>query len=355
MFLYIYIKGEFKMHMSVLMEKMRDERKPIHAILKLTYQCNFRCVHCYQTPEKGISPKQELNTKDWFKIIDMLKIQGILTITFTGGEVLARSDFWRIYLYAYEKNFKITILSNISMLCSEMIDFLKDHPPMCISLTLYGFSENSYYRFTRSANAFSKVMQSIHTLIKQHIRIKVKVIANTINQHELDQMYIFFQKYKISYFFYYNIINYNDGSRASKRYQLPLIDCQFKFGDIQMLSDKIQNGSCLLGEKCAAGLNSFSIDPYGNMYLCELCDGNKYNVLKLGFERCWEKMFEERGKNIDIETVCDRCCYRKFCSSCNPKLKYENGNSGKPSNRDCYRAHILKRMVEGPWKPNSEI
>lgn len=74
-----------------------------------------------------------------------------------------------------------------------MIDFLKDHPPMCISLTLYGFSENSYYRFTRSANAFSKVMQSIHTLIKQHIRIKVKVIANTINQHELDQMYIFFK------------------------------------------------------------------------------------------------------------------------------------------------------------------
>ena len=206
------------------MEKMRDERKPIHAILKLTYQCNFRCVHCYQTPEKGISPKQELNTKDWFKIIDMLKIQGILTITFTGGEVLARSDFWRIYLYAYEKNFKITILSNISMLCSEMIDFLKDHPPMCISLTLYGFSENSYYRFTRRANAFSKVMQSIHTLIKQHIRIKVKVIANTINQHELDRMYIFFQKYKIPYFFYYNIINYNDGSRASKRYQLRLID-----------------------------------------------------------------------------------------------------------------------------------
>ena len=82
------------MHMSVLMEKMRDERKPIHAILKLTYQCNFRCVHCYQTPEKGISPKQELNTKDWFKIIDMLKIQGIVTITFTGGEVLARCDFW---------------------------------------------------------------------------------------------------------------------------------------------------------------------------------------------------------------------------------------------------------------------
>lgn len=346
------------MHISGLMEKLRHERKPIHATLKLTYQCNFQCVHCYQTPEKGVSPRQELDTEAWFQIIDALKEQHVLTITFTGGEVFTRPDFMKIYMYAYEKNFKITILSNISMLRAEMIDFFKINPPMCISLTLYGFSENSYYRFTQRANVFSKVMQNLHELVEKHIRIKVKVIANSINQHELDRMYTFFQQFKIPYFFYYNIINYNDGNRASKQYQLRLIDVleyQFKFGDIQMLSDKIKNSNFHLGKKCAAGLISFSIDPYGNMYLCELCDENKYNVLKLGFERCWEKLLKERGKHIDVETVCDQCCYRKYCSSCNPKLRYENENLRQPSSRDCYRAHILKRMVEGPWKPNSEI
>ena len=338
---------------SILIKTLSNSRFPVHSILKLTYKCNFKCVHCYQTPEKGINEKNELSTENWFKIIDILKKYGVLTIMFTGGEVFSRPDFVEIYKYAFDRNFKILVLSNLSMLDENLIEFFKENSPMCISTTLYGFSENTYRKFTHSINKFEKVMNNVRKLQASKIPIKVKVVANSINRDELDKMYTYFLKNHIPYFFYYNIINYVDGDKTPKMLQLKaldVIDYQFKFGDIQKLASQIKNGECKLGQKCAAGVHSLSIDPFGNMYLCELCDRDKYNILDLGFEYCWEKLLEERKKYIEVSNYCDDCCYRKYCSSCNPKLHYEN--LSQPSNRDCFRAHILKRLVEGPWNPN---
>lgn len=174
---------------------------PIHATIKLTYKCNFRCLHCYQTPEKNNHTDCELNTDDWVKIIDLLKEKHVLTIQFTGGEVFARSDFIDIYMYAYNRNFKIVVLTNLSMLSTKILNLFKKYPPMCISTTLYGFSEETYFKFTKRKNTFISIMNGIKQLLHYKIPLKIKVIANICNRHELDDMYIFFHQHQISYFF----------------------------------------------------------------------------------------------------------------------------------------------------------
>lgn len=104
---------------------LNRRRFPIYANLQLTYKCNFKCLHCYQTPIKNL-PKKELNIDEWMKIIDILKEQKTLLIHFTGGEVFTRKDFLDIYNYAYNNHFKIIISTNASLINDTIVDVFSE-------------------------------------------------------------------------------------------------------------------------------------------------------------------------------------------------------------------------------------
>ena len=49
--------------------KNKDKRRPIRAMMELTYKCNHKCIHCYN-PEP--SDKFELSKEETFSVIDQL-------------------------------------------------------------------------------------------------------------------------------------------------------------------------------------------------------------------------------------------------------------------------------------------
>ena len=55
------------------------------------WNCNLQCRHCYAAGQPEAEGK-ELNTEQWKKIIDRLKIAGVPQVTFTGGEPTLRRD-----------------------------------------------------------------------------------------------------------------------------------------------------------------------------------------------------------------------------------------------------------------------
>ena len=64
---------------------------PFQVTLELTYRCNLRCKHCYiDEPAEG-----ELSLTEWKGALDQLASAGSLYLLITGGEPLARSDFFR--------------------------------------------------------------------------------------------------------------------------------------------------------------------------------------------------------------------------------------------------------------------
>jgi radical SAM protein with 4Fe4S-binding SPASM domain len=62
---------------------------PPRADLALTYRCNNNCYFCYTG---GPRQMDELDTKQWKKVIDKLWDSGVPQIVFTGGEPTLRSD-----------------------------------------------------------------------------------------------------------------------------------------------------------------------------------------------------------------------------------------------------------------------
>jgi radical SAM protein with 4Fe4S-binding SPASM domain len=62
---------------------------PPRADLALTYRCNNNCYFCYTGGPRQVN---ELNTKQWKKVIDKLWDSGVPQIVFTGGEPTLRDD-----------------------------------------------------------------------------------------------------------------------------------------------------------------------------------------------------------------------------------------------------------------------
>lgn len=73
----------------------RDQKK-VSALFEITPKCNFKCVHCYVGNDRIISPI--LSFEEIIKIIDILYDNGILFLTFSGGDPFTRKDFKDIYI-----------------------------------------------------------------------------------------------------------------------------------------------------------------------------------------------------------------------------------------------------------------
>ena len=72
--------------------------KILGATLEITAGCNLRCVHCYMSNHKDLN--KQLSFEQVKQVLDILYANGVLFLTFSGGEPFYRNDFREIYLYA---------------------------------------------------------------------------------------------------------------------------------------------------------------------------------------------------------------------------------------------------------------
>src|SRR3984893_15581615 len=77
-----------------------------------TYRCNERCVNCYlDNDDQG-----EMTTAEIKRILDELAEDGTFFLTFSGGEVLMRRDFFELLEYARSLMFAVRIKTNAVMI-----------------------------------------------------------------------------------------------------------------------------------------------------------------------------------------------------------------------------------------------
>lgn len=172
---------------------MISRRQPMTATIDITNYCNFKCKHCYVSSMK-FTNQDPISTNEWTKILDILKQKGVIYLIFTGGEILTYKSFLEIYQYAYKLNFKIKLLTNISLLNVDILDIFKKFPPGKISITLYGASNKTYSIFCGIQNGWDIVKNNIVELKKANQDIEIKTILNRYNYSEIEAMSAFANK-----------------------------------------------------------------------------------------------------------------------------------------------------------------
>jgi radical SAM protein with 4Fe4S-binding SPASM domain len=98
---------------------------------------------------------------------------------------------------------------------------------------------------------------------------------------------------------------------------------------------------------CGGGLNSFAIDPCGQMSICVLSHQETYDVRSGSVREGWDHfMSAVRSRERRQRSKCTSCRLRSLCSMCPANGELTHGDAEAPVNFLCEVAH-LRAMALG--------
>lgn len=347
---------------DLLIAKAKEKRIPITVNLELLPACNLNCKMCYiRSDFKEINRLGGLKSVDeWIKIAKELKEAGTLFILLTGGEVFIYPEFKRLYIELYKMGFVLTINTNATLIDEEVVSWLKQYPPKCVSISLYGSNNKIYEDLCGQKGMFTKVDKAIKLLIENHISIECKTMLTPLNYSNLEQMWTYVQDNDIPY----EAATYSFPAtrKLGKEKQIrfnskEIVDCTFfrnrimsseegykaeiikylkKYEKTKNIAGKIQTGFT-----CSACNTSCWINWQGRMISCAMLPEPYALPFENGFIQSWEELKAKIDK-ITLSTTCSHCDKRQICTVC-PASAY--GETGDISGTSKYHCEMTERLL----------
>lgn len=310
------------------------ERKPYSAFFELTPRCNMNCVHCYLQNHHAM---EELSYEKVIEILDVLYEKGIIFLTLSGGEIFARNDFADIYVYAKKKGFMVELFSNGLAITDEILNVLKQYPPLLLDISIYGACEDTYRKVTGVKGAFDKVIENCKKIVAAGIRMSLKspVLKETLD--EIEDMRSIANEMDVPFCVSYEIDVTIDNDDKTKEHQLPVEDmliCEFndhiKYGkklnntntDVDGIYD-VEDDSLFI---CNVAQNSFVIDYDGNMSPCMKFRHRGEKLTRNNFDLIWQKFGELQKLKGSNTYKCTRCKARYYCDACAAEREFVLGD-----------------------------
>ncbi|MDS1029283.1 radical SAM protein [Bacillota bacterium LX-D] len=117
----------------------------------ITNKCNYRCKHCY-SKASFIGDEKELTTNEAERVIDDLFKINVPVILFSGGEPLLRSDIFHLIQYARDKNIRVCLSTNGSLIDRKMAIRIKKADISYVGISIDGIgSINDQFRGIKGA------------------------------------------------------------------------------------------------------------------------------------------------------------------------------------------------------------
>lgn len=141
------------------------------AKIKLTARCNLRCVMCKYG--RGWAPP-ELDEVRFLRTIEEMAELGCRKIHFSGGEVLARTDFERLAGRAADLGIKVTLTSNLTLLTKERAKELMRHKISSVSTSLDGATAKVHERVRRVPGSFKRTLKGMLLVARERERRRAR-------------------------------------------------------------------------------------------------------------------------------------------------------------------------------------
>lgn len=344
-----------------LQRAMLRERVPSSGTIEVSRRCNLTCAHCYNNLAMDDEARHdELTLDEYCRLIDEIVDEGCFWLLFSGGEIFARRDFLEIYDYARGKGMLITLFTNGTLVTPRIADHLAASPPFAIEVTLYGRTQETYERLTGIPGSFEKCIRGIELLRERGLPLAIKTVATTINKHEVFEMARFAEEDLGIKFKFDSMINPRiDCSQApvairlspAEVVELDLRDPRrahewVKFADFfRPIDRKVAEDDTVY--KCGGGVNSFAVDPLGNLSICVLSHQDTYDLRRGSFRDGWREFIDRvrYGTQRSMETKCVSCAMKSTCGMCPANGELESGHKEKPVEFLCQTAHLRAEVL----------
>src|ERR1700756_461446 len=293
--------GEFS---ADLHGKQAGKRVPMQVSIEVTRRCPLECQHCYNNLPMGDQEarRREMTTEEHFRMLDELVEMGCFWLLYTGGEIFARKDFLEIYTYAKKKGFLSTLFTNGTIINEQIADYLKEWPPFAIEITLYGRTRETYEALTAVPGSYDRCLRGIRLLKERGLPLKLKTVATSINKHEVMAMRRFAEEELGVEFKMDGQINPRiDCSQSplavrltpEELVALDMASPKGKSEYLRLASHDLERPANLAQIDttyfCGGGLNSFAINPYGEIGICVISQQETFSVRGVGVKTVWEE------------------------------------------------------------------
>lgn len=337
-------------------EKASYAHIPIMCSFELLPLCNLSCKMCYVRKSMDYV-RAHGGLKDaewWLSLAKDAADHGLLYPLLTGGEPFLHPEFAKIFTGMLELGLQVSINANGTLIDRKWAEFLNEHRPTRINLTLYGASEESYRRLCGDGSAFHKVRHAVELLKEYDIPLKFNASITPDNVADLPAMIAYAKEVnspiqvatymfpplrrdstlvgqnsrlspedaalaRVTADYLMNEPEWFVAQAARFREFMPLDQTPWEMGTAQEE-----------GMRCRAGLCSLWVDWQGNFSNCGMYPSATTSPKGSTFQESWQRIVKDTA-DVRYNAACFTCPNRPLCHTCIAMIYNECGShSGRP-------------------------
>jgi radical SAM protein with 4Fe4S-binding SPASM domain len=343
--------------MSALLREMGERALqlgvPFSAQLDLTYRCNEQCVHCYLDHDDH----GEMTTTEIKHLLKEMAEAGVFILTFSGGEIFLRKDFFEILECARSLTFCIKLKTNAVLIREAQAARLRDLGVESIQISIYSHRPEVHDAITKLPGSLRRSINAIRFLKSQGLKVILANVLMTENMQDYHGVRALADELGAEYTLDPTITPKMDGDRSILDLNAGETALRQLFRDELLVGNADEfcappparqehdgqphSAESMDSLPCSAGHTACYVSPYGEFYPCVQFPLSCGNVRQQRFIDIWrnsEQLKEVRSIRLRDMTSCSQCAHGSTCTRC-PGLAFMEGNMRGPSTADCEKSY----------------
>ena len=330
---------------------------PFLVVWDYTRNCNLNCKHCYSNA-RAASPK-ELTTKEALDVVNQLADFGVVALAFSGGEPLARKDFFEVAKHAVDSGLYVSLATNGTLLNKQTARKLREIGLHYVEISLDGSTPEVHDEFRGLKGAFEMTVAGLKNCVEENLCASVAVTATKRNFKDIPKILELAENLGAKRFALFNFVPVGRGAElvsqdlspeereetllflldrllsgskvtilatAPQLARVAVAQQQNREGEIlmpmaHMQTTKVSSKAKVLADfigGCGAGRLYCSISPEGNVQPCVFMPIKVGNLKKEKFGEIWlnSKIFNALRSRENLRGHCGKCDFKYICGGC---------------------------------------
>lgn len=310
--------------------------KLISCVWELTRACNLRCIHCGSSA--GTKRNEELSLDEALRLCEELNKTGCRSVALMGGEPFLSPNFKKIAKKLKSLGIKISVITNGTIIDTDLINFLKDLDLQAVATSIDGAKPKTHDFIRGVDGSFRKTIQFIDICLKENLPVSIITSVSKLNISELNDIAEMLKGRKIAW--QVQVVG-SEGGRFPKEYLLDedefysvgvfLETLRRKYTVVELPfigAHDMGYNSCFIKniwlyekwEGCQAGISICGIRSNGDVLGCLSLNDDRFvegNIRKRSFYDIWNdySLFKYTRKftKSDAGPNCVTCKHLELC------------------------------------------